>query len=130
MSAVNNLRAPEQSQELPDLFEPHFAKIASTVATLVLLVLAPLSVFLGTILGYALQQKIQPKLKLAEEDKILTTFNSSVLIVGAFASVIQLTPAGALGGFLFRRLPLISSFSLGDTMYRFVSSFEVKPSLP
>jgi len=115
---------------LIDLFEPQFMRTASIAATLALLILSPLSTLLGAAAGYFLHQKIEPTLQLEGEERPLTPMHSSVLILGACAAVIGLTPAGALGGFVFRHLPMICSSAIGDVAYRFASAYSHEGEVP
>jgi hypothetical protein len=98
--------------------ERHFAKIAFAISTLALLILSPLVLFLATAIGYAISYFLEPKLKLKPEDKIVTVPNTLFAIVGAAAALLQLTPVGSTGGYIFHAIPFVSSLAIGNTAYR------------
>jgi len=103
--------------------DAHFAKIAFAVSTVALLILAPLNLFLGAAVGAGLHYYFEPQLRLKPDDKIVTLPNTIFAIVGAMAALVGLTPAGAMGGFLFQAIPFLTSLAVGSTGYRAAASY-------
>ncbi len=121
---VNQVRLP-QIEVLPEVpfIDKHFTKIAFAVASFVLMIFSPLFLFLGAASGLALQHSIEPELTVRDQEEIITLSNTVFSIVGAFAALIRMLPAGAAGGIVFQSIPLIASFAVGSTIYRGFKSY-------
>lgn len=108
-----------QIKSLDDFFDDHFKKIAFAVSSFVLFVLSPLHFILGTAAGFAIHRFSQPDLSVKYKEPILTSAHVVFTMVGAAAALLQMTPAGMLGGTVFRSIPLLSSMAVGSTGHRF-----------
>ncbi len=118
MAALVHGNFSTSSGSVDQFLERHFTKIAFAVSALALLILSPLHLFLGAAVGFAIHFYTEPKLILGSRDPIVTIPNALFSIVGAFASLLSLTSAGATGGYLFKAIPFISSLAVGSTVYR------------
>jgi len=119
---VNPIQVPQvrrvvATTDVP-FIDQHFAKLAFAVATAVLVIFSSFYLFLGAAAGLALHHSIEPNLKVDGESEIVTISNTTVAIVGAFAALLKIFPAGAAGGLVFQSIPLIASFAVGSTIYR------------
>ncbi len=115
-ASINNQFSSRLLEE--GFLEKHFVKIAFAISTLVLFILAPLHFLVGMALGATIHFYIEPELHLKANERAVTLQNTLLTIVGAFATLIRLTPAGSGGGFIFRSIPFISSLAVGSTAYR------------
>lgn len=126
MAAAAQQVIANQVQNLPKVdeafVEKHFAKIAYAVSSLVLFIISPLALLLGAAAGYAINQHLEPNLKLDPNDPILTIPHTVLAIVGAAAGFVSLTPAGAMGSFAFKVIPFLASLATGSVVYRTVKS--------
>lgn len=112
VATVNAARQPNQAQSF---VETHFLKIAFAVSTLALLILSPLQFMLGVPLSLALHYWIAPS---TGNEPILTLPNTLFTMIGAVGAFIKCTPAGLVGGTLFQMIPLLSTWAVGNTIYR------------
>ncbi len=117
-AGITNMTHEKQAQ--PSSTDSHFTKTAFVVSTLALLIFSPLMFILGTIAGFGLHSYLEPNKKMKAGDPIITVPNAVFSIIGAVGAILRWTPAGMLGGFLFQWIPFVSSFAVGDTIYRAV----------
>lgn len=108
----------QQTQIEESFVEKHFMTIAFAVSSFVLFILSPFQFIVGSAIGIALDCMFQPNLQLESNEKVMTVANTSFLIVGAIATLIKLTPAGRMGGYIFQTVPFLATLVIGDTFYR------------
>lgn len=96
--------------------DKHFLKIAFAVATLALVLIAPLDIFLGAAAGFAFHYYTKQPVDPAEP--IITSSHTLFTLVGAIAALIRLMPGGAAGGLIFLAIPSLGSLAVGATLYR------------
>ncbi len=122
-------KAAKQAKPPQSFLDKHFAKVAFAVATFAMLLLAPLHLFLGLAAGMVIQYLVEPNLRLTPSDRVITLPNAVFAIVGATAALLRLTPAGSLGGFIFKAIPFLASLAVGSTAYRAARSVVVLDNL-
>lgn len=109
-------RATNAAHEFP-FVDQNFAAVAFSVSTLALLVLQPYSLLIGGIAGLFLHYYFEPNPVIEESDPFISVTHATMAIIAAMASLVNLTPAGAMGGYLFLSLPTIFSLSAGSCAY-------------
>lgn len=119
---VGNRNQPIPRKVEEPFIDKHFAKIAFAISTLVLLIFSPLVAIFGTAAGLVINFVIDPELKVHPTHKIITVPHAVFAIVGAIAALLRMTPAGSMGGFVFKAVPFIASFALGSVAYRVVKA--------
>lgn len=103
--------------------DQHISKVTFVVSTLIQFILGPLTLMLGVAAGLIYSVQMNPNLKLKPNEKVVGVTSAVFAIVGAFASIIKLTPAGAMGGFIFQMVPYASAFIIGNTTYRALKNY-------
>ena len=118
------LNAREQIvQDDRSFVDKHISEIAFLISTLVQFIFSPLTLMLGMAAGLIYSMQMNPKLELKRDEKVIGVTSAVFGIVGAVASIIKMTPAGAMGGFIFQMVPYISSFMIGTSTYRAIKTF-------
>lgn len=105
------------AEKVSDFVSKHFAMIAFIASSIVMLCCAPISLGAGLALGAIIQQQIELRYKISlPETKTGGVMQATIAIVGAVASVVRLTPAGAAGGIVFQAIPLVCSMVIGASI--------------
>lgn len=118
-------------KKVEKVVEKHFNAIAFVFSTFVLLMAAPKALFFGSLFGAGAHYYFQPNYQLSVEERIIPLTHTAFAILGAVGALVSFTPAGALGGVVFKAIPLMTSFAVGSSLYRaFASVFRNRaPSL-
>ena len=116
-------KAAEAYHKVEKFVEKHFAAIAFIFSSLLLLGTGPIGFFIGCAAGIAIHRLLSPKLRVQTGERRIPILNATIAVVGAMAALIQMTPAGLLGGLIFRSIPFLATLIVGSTCYRISRSF-------
>ncbi len=123
MEAIGSIvRKQSVSGKSESFVEKHSAGVVFAISTLALLILSPLSFFLGTAAGYAIHNYNETPVN--PEEKIITIVQASLTCIGAMAALIAVTSIGATGGLLFQAIPFLSSLCIGTCIHNATQSLD------
>lgn len=115
--AVRISLEPKAQPEMGDFVEKHLVKIAFAISAVVSLVLAPLTFFLGSAIGFFVRYQLEPNLVVKKEAPLVSIPHALFTIIGAVANLLKLVPAGTSGGFIFKMISPLSSLFMGSFIY-------------
>ncbi|MBX7065816.1 MAG: hypothetical protein K1X28_01165 [Parachlamydiales bacterium] len=116
MAAAVREIAAALPEEPVSFIDQHFTKVAMAVSSLVLFVLQPLTFFFGLSSGFFLHYHFEPNVIVTREE-IATVPRATLAIVAATAAILNLTPGGAAGGYVFQSIAPLFSMVIGSSAF-------------